>query len=31
MKVAYKSDFDEYKLLGEPGKAEKSEIWQTAK
>ena len=24
----YKYDFDEYKLLGEPEKAEKSEIWQ---
>ncbi|MCL2152076.1 MAG: Fic family protein [Oscillospiraceae bacterium] len=28
--MAYKSDFDEYKRLGEPEKAEKSEIWQTA-
>ena len=28
--MAYKNDFDEYKLLGEPEKAEKSEIWQTA-
>ena len=28
--MTYKSDFDEYKLLGEPEKAEKSEIWQTA-
>ena len=26
----YKSDFDEYKLLGEPEKVEKSEIWQIA-
>ena len=28
--MAYKSDFDEYKLLGEPEKAEKSEMWKTA-
>jgi len=28
--MAYKSDFDEYKRLGEPEKAEKAEIWQTA-
>ena len=28
--MPYQSDFDEYKLLGEPEKAEKSEIWQTA-
>ena len=30
MIVAYMSDFDDYKRLGEPEKAEKSEIWQTA-
>lgn len=30
MTLAYKSDFDEYKRLGEPEKAEKSAIWQTA-
>lgn len=28
--MAYKSDFDEYKRLGEPDKIEKSEIWETA-
>jgi fido (protein-threonine AMPylation protein) len=28
--MTYKSDFDEYKRLGEPEKAEKSAIWQTA-
>ena len=28
--VTRKSDFDEYKRLGEPAKAEKAEIWQTA-
>ena len=28
--MAYTSDLDEYKRLGEPEKAEKSEIWQTA-
>ena len=28
--MAYNSDFDEYKLLGEPDKVEKAEIWQTA-
>jgi len=28
--MAYKSDFDEYKRLGEPEKAEKAEIWQAA-
>jgi len=28
--VTRKSDFDEYKRLGEPTKAEKAEIWQTA-
>ena len=28
--LAYKNDLDEYKRLGEPEKAEKSEIWQTA-
>ena len=28
--MAYTSDFDEYKRLGEPEKLEKSEIWQTA-
>ena len=28
--MTYNSDFDEYKLLGEPEKAEKSEIWRTA-
>ena len=30
MKMDYKNNFDEYKHLGEPEKAEKSEIWQTA-
>ena len=28
--MAQKNDFDEYKRLGEPGKAKKAEIWQTA-
>jgi len=28
--MAQKNDFDEYKRLGEPEKAEKAEIWQTA-
>ena len=28
--MACKSNFDEYKLLGEPEKTEKSELWQTA-
>jgi fido (protein-threonine AMPylation protein) len=28
--MAYKGDFDEYKRLGEPEKAEKSDIWRTA-
>jgi len=28
--MAYTNDFDEYKRLGEPEKAEKAEIWQTA-
>ena len=28
--MAYTSDFDEYKRLGEPSMLEKSEIWQTA-
>lgn len=30
MCMVSKSDFDEYRHLGEPEKAEKSEIWQTA-
>jgi len=30
MRMADMSDFDEYKRLGEPEKAEKSEIWQAA-
>jgi fido (protein-threonine AMPylation protein) len=28
--MAYKGNFDEYKRLGEPEKAEKSDIWRTA-
>jgi len=30
MKMVNRNDFDEYKRLGEPEKAEKSKIWQTA-